>query len=94
MDRRKFLKTSPLAAAALATGSAAQQLDREKARPQPIPPAFATIGTILPNRMASKMKTARDGRKSDLAKLTSPAAAQGSRFMSFGQKCVGILSGE
>src|ERR1035438_4275083 len=75
MDRREFLKTSPLAAAAFATGPATKTGQSES-------PAIAKSAGIrdywndLPNRMASKMETARAQRKSDLAKVTSSAAAE------------------
>ena len=75
MDRRKFLKTSPLAAAAFATGPAITAGQGESAATTN-PAGIRDYWNDLPTRMASKMARAREQRKSDLAKLTSSAAAE------------------
>jgi cephalosporin-C deacetylase-like acetyl esterase len=75
MNRRKFLKASPLAAAAFATGHASTAGQGES-ETTANPPGIRDYWNDLPNRMASKMATARKQRKSDLAKLTSSAAVE------------------
>jgi cephalosporin-C deacetylase-like acetyl esterase len=74
MDRREFLKTTPLAAAALiphpavATGGSEAPAPAEAA-------GSRDYWNDLPNRMTASMAAARAQRKSDIAKVTSSAAA-------------------
>src|SRR5579864_9570302 len=74
VDRREFLKASPMAAVTLATQTAASP---GRAEEQAIDRPFGVrdYWNDLPNRMASKIAKSRQLRKSDLAKLTSAAGA-------------------
>jgi cephalosporin-C deacetylase-like acetyl esterase len=74
MDRREFLKSSPLAAAAFITKPATTTGQSEG--PAPAGPAGTRdYWNDLPNHMVVYMAAARAQRKSDLAKITSSAAA-------------------
>ncbi len=75
MNRRKFLKTSPLAAAAFATGPAITAEQGESAATAN-PVGIRDYWNDLPNRMVSKMASARERRKSNLANLKSSAAVE------------------
>jgi cephalosporin-C deacetylase-like acetyl esterase len=74
MDRREFLKASPLAAAAFISQPAAANEERQD-------PASAGAASIpdywndLPNRMTADVAAARAQRKSEIAKVTTSAAA-------------------
>jgi cephalosporin-C deacetylase-like acetyl esterase len=75
MDRRDFLKTTPLAATAFATGPATTTgLGQSQSTVKSV--GIRDYWNDLPNRMATKMATARAQRKSDLAKVTSSSAAE------------------
>ncbi len=74
MDRRAFLKTSPLAAAAFVAKPTIATATSET--PSVAKPAgLRDYWNDLPNRMAASMATARAKRKSDLARVTTPGAA-------------------
>ena len=84
MDRRQFLISGPLAAAAFTTQAATLKID---SLPPPSPsPAGSKpqrdYWNDLPNRMTAQIAAIRAQRKSQLAKLASQAAAEErSRFL-------------